>query len=95
MAALLCGLEAGDEVILSDPGYACYPNFIRFVDGMPVPVKVEQEDGFQYRPQAASCLRQLIGVTQRTLLVGFFIDKAMGLQPFETVSEDICGYTFR
>jgi aspartate/methionine/tyrosine aminotransferase len=45
-------LEAGDEVILSDPGYACYPNFIKFVDGVPVPVKVEQEDGFQYRPEA-------------------------------------------
>jgi aspartate/methionine/tyrosine aminotransferase len=45
-------LEAGDEVILSDPGYACYPNFIKFVDGLPVPVKVYEEDGFQYRPEA-------------------------------------------
>ena len=45
-------LEAGDEVILSDPGYACYPNFIRFVDGVPVPVPVYEEDGFQYRPEA-------------------------------------------
>jgi aspartate/methionine/tyrosine aminotransferase len=44
-------LEAGDEVILSDPGYACYPNFIRFVDGVPVPVPVYEEDGFQYRPE--------------------------------------------
>ena len=25
-------LEAGDEVIISDPHYACYPNFIRFVE---------------------------------------------------------------
>ena len=45
-------LEAGDEVILSDPGYACYPNFIRFVDGVPAPVQVYEEDGFQYRPEA-------------------------------------------
>jgi aspartate/methionine/tyrosine aminotransferase len=44
-------LEAGDETILSDPGYACYPNFIRFVDGVPVPVPVYEEDGFQYRPE--------------------------------------------
>jgi aspartate/methionine/tyrosine aminotransferase len=44
-------LEAGDETILSDPGYACYPNFIRFVDGIPVPVPVYEEDGFQYRPE--------------------------------------------
>jgi aspartate/methionine/tyrosine aminotransferase len=45
-------LEAGDEAILSDPGYACYPNFVRFVDGVPVPVPVYEEDGFQYRPRA-------------------------------------------
>ena len=44
-------LEAGDEVILSDPGYACYPNFIRFVDGVAAPVPVYEEDGFQYRPE--------------------------------------------
>jgi (5-formylfuran-3-yl)methyl phosphate transaminase len=45
-------LEAGDEVILSNPHYACYPNFIRFVQGEPVMVPVFEEDGFQYRPQA-------------------------------------------
>ncbi len=45
-------LEPGDEVILSDPGYACYPNFIRLVDGIPVSVPVYEEDGFQYRPEA-------------------------------------------
>jgi aspartate/methionine/tyrosine aminotransferase len=45
-------LEPGDEAILSDPGYACYPNFIRLVDGVPVSVPVYEEDGFQYRPEA-------------------------------------------
>ena len=44
-------LEAGDEVIISDPHYACYPNFIRFVQGVPVAVPVYEEDGFQYRPE--------------------------------------------
>mgnify|MGYP000228771863 CR=1 FL=1 len=44
-------LNPGDEVIISDPHYACYPNFIRFVDGVPVPVPVYEEDGFQYRPE--------------------------------------------
>lgn len=45
-------LDPGDEVILSDPGYACYPNFIKFVAGVPVPVPVYEEEGFQYRPEA-------------------------------------------
>jgi len=40
-------LEAGDEVIISDPGYACYPNFIRFAGGVPVPVPICEEGGFQ------------------------------------------------
>jgi aspartate/methionine/tyrosine aminotransferase len=45
-------LEKGDQVIISDPHYACYPNFIRFVQGVPVTVPVFEEDGFQYRPSA-------------------------------------------
>ena len=45
-------LEKGDQVILSDPHYACYPNFIQFVQGVPVTVPVYEEDGFQYRPEA-------------------------------------------
>ena len=45
-------LEPGEEVIISDPHYACYPNFIKFVQGVPVAVRVHEEDGFQYRPEA-------------------------------------------
>ncbi len=44
-------LEAGDEVIISDPHYACYPNFINFVEGRTVTVPVHEEDGFQFRPE--------------------------------------------
>jgi len=45
-------LEAGDQVILSDPAYACYDNFIRFAGAEPVRVAVSEEDSFQYRPEA-------------------------------------------
>ncbi len=44
-------LEPGQEVIVSDPGYACYTNFIQFVGGRAVLVPVREEDGFQYRPE--------------------------------------------
>jgi len=44
-------LEDGDEVIISDPHYACYPNFITFMKGVPVTVPVHEEDGFQFRPE--------------------------------------------
>jgi len=44
-------LEPGDEVILSDPHYACYPNFMTIADGVPRFIKVFEEDGFQYQPE--------------------------------------------
>jgi aspartate/methionine/tyrosine aminotransferase len=44
-------LEEENEVIISDPGYACYPNFINFLGGVPVKVPVYENDGFQYRPE--------------------------------------------
>jgi aspartate/methionine/tyrosine aminotransferase len=43
-------LNKGDEVIISDPHYACYPNFIRYLEGETVYVPVHEEDGFQYDP---------------------------------------------
>ena len=45
-------LDPGDEVVLSDPYYACYPNFIRYADGVPAYVDTTEEDAFQYRPEA-------------------------------------------
>ena len=45
-------LEKNDQVIISDPHYACYPNFIKFVQGQPATVRVYEEDGFQYRPES-------------------------------------------
>jgi aspartate/methionine/tyrosine aminotransferase len=45
-------LNPGDEVILSDPYYACYPNFIRYADGVPVSVPISEAEGFQYPPEA-------------------------------------------
>ncbi len=44
-------LETGDEVIISNPHYACYPNFVRSVGGKVVEVRTHPEDGFQYRPE--------------------------------------------
>ena len=44
-------LDRGDQVILSDPYYACYPNFVKYADGVPVTVDTTEEDAFQYRPE--------------------------------------------
>lgn len=47
---MLALLDPGDEVIISNPHYACYPNFIHTVGGVPVEVRTRAEEGFQYRP---------------------------------------------
>jgi aspartate/methionine/tyrosine aminotransferase len=45
-------LERGAEVILPNPYYPCYPNIISYVEGRPILVETEEEEGFQYLPAA-------------------------------------------
>ncbi|MBZ0157806.1 MAG: pyridoxal phosphate-dependent aminotransferase [Alphaproteobacteria bacterium] len=59
-------LERGDEVIISDPYYACYPNFIRFMEGKAVTVPVYEGDGFQYRPEA---IREAITAKTKAIVI--------------------------
>lgn len=44
MAALV---DAGDEVVLTDPHYACYPNFVRVLDGRVRTVPLRAAESFQ------------------------------------------------
>jgi aspartate/methionine/tyrosine aminotransferase len=62
--AALC--DPGDEIILTDPCYACYPNFIRFVDGVPRFLQTRPEQGFQPQPDD---VRTLINDRTRALLI--------------------------
>ena len=59
-------LDPGDEVVLSDPCYACYPNFVRYAEGVPVCVDTTEEDGFQYRPEA---IASRLGPRTRAILI--------------------------
>ena len=44
-------LNPGRGVAMSDPGYACYPNFVRFVGGRPVRIPIFEDNGFQLTPE--------------------------------------------
>ena len=46
--------DRGDQVILSDPHYACYPKFVKFAEAEPVYVPVAEDDAFQLRPEAVT-----------------------------------------
>ena len=59
-------LEAGDEVIMTDPHYPCYPNFAEFLGARPSRVKGYEEDGFQLRPEA---VKKNIGPKTRAILI--------------------------
>ena len=64
---ILCALlNTGDEVILSNPAYACYPNFVRYIDAVPVPVPVYAEEGFAFHPAA---IREKIGPRTGGILI--------------------------
>ena len=63
LAALL---DPGDEIILTDPHYACYPNFVRLVDAIPSYVKIREEDGFQVHHQD---IRRRLNVKTKAILI--------------------------
>jgi aspartate/methionine/tyrosine aminotransferase len=61
--ALLFGalLSPGDQVAMSNPGYSCYPSFIRFFGGEPLSVPVRESEGFRLTAkELGPCLNQKI-----------------------------------
>jgi len=48
---MLALLDHGDEVIISNPRYPCYQNFIHAAGGKLKEIKTFPEEGFQYRPK--------------------------------------------
>jgi Aspartate/tyrosine/aromatic aminotransferase len=59
-------LDPGDEMILSDPHYPCYPNFIQFIGGVPRFVPVYEEDGFQLEPNE---IKKNIGQRTKAVII--------------------------
>ena len=49
LLACLAALDPGDEVVLTDPHYACYPNFVRQADATVRTVPLAPDDGFAFR----------------------------------------------
>ena len=63
---MLLLLEPGDQVIVTDPAYACYANYVRIAGGEPVLLPLREEDGFQVDPDA---VRRLVTPRTRALLI--------------------------
>src|SRR5262245_30494628 len=59
-------LSAGDEVVLSDPHYACYPNFVRYADAVPIYVPTPEADRWSLRAEA---VRERLSPRTRAVMV--------------------------
>jgi (5-formylfuran-3-yl)methyl phosphate transaminase len=59
-------LDPGDEVIMPDPCYPAYPNYVSFLGGVPKLVPVRAEDGFRYRPEE---VRAAIGPQTKAVMI--------------------------
>jgi aspartate/methionine/tyrosine aminotransferase len=77
-------LEPGDEIILSNPYYPCYPNIIRFVDGSPVFVEVLEEEGFQYLPEM---IEEKLGPRVRGIMVNSPSNPTGNVMPAERMEQ--------
>jgi aspartate/methionine/tyrosine aminotransferase len=67
MLLLFTGLlSSGDEVVLSDPHYACYPNFVRYADARPVYVPTPETEGWSLR---ADAVRERLSPRTRAVMV--------------------------
>ena len=47
LMALRALCDVGDEVLVFNPGYACYANFVRTVNAVPVNIDLNPQDGFR------------------------------------------------
>lgn len=61
---LLC--NAGDEIIISNPGYACYRNFILACNACPIEVPLVAENDFQFD---INKVRQVITSRTRAIII--------------------------
>ncbi|HNQ86921.1 MAG TPA: aminotransferase class I/II-fold pyridoxal phosphate-dependent enzyme, partial [Deltaproteobacteria bacterium] len=66
LMAIACLVDAGDEVMMTDPYYACYPNFVKVLGARPLLIPAGSADGFQLDPSKVS---GRISKTTRALII--------------------------
>ena len=59
-------LDSGDELVMADPYYACYPNFVHYIGAKPLLVPVREEEAFKLK--ASDISRHLNSNTKGILI---------------------------
>ena len=82
---VLCSLlDPGDEVILANPAYACYANFIRYIGGVAVELPVRAENGFNLDPDE---VQKQITPKTKAILINSPANPTGTLVPPETMQQ--------
>ena len=66
LLAMLTVLNPGDEILITDPHYACYPQIISVARGVAKKIPVYESDGYQVDPAE---IRKNIGKKTKAILV--------------------------
>lgn len=80
-------VDPGDEVLVPDPGFACYPAFVRAFHGSPRPLRLDPASGYQYDAQA---VRAATTASTKALFVNSPSNPTAALQKVETL-ESLAG----
>jgi aspartate/methionine/tyrosine aminotransferase len=59
-------IEKRDEVIMSNPHYSCYPNFVKYLGGVPVYVYTNDTNGFTLEPET---VEQYVSPDTKAILI--------------------------
>jgi len=97
LTAIACLVDAHDEIIMTDPYYACYPNFAKILGAVPHLVPAGGADGFQLDP---SKVKDRTSKSTKALLInspanptGVCLDKehlkALSSLPIPIISDEI------
>ena len=79
--SILSVIDPGDEVLITDPHYACYPQIIKIAGGVPKKVRITEENGFQI--DVSEIKKNITGKTKAIILnspsnpTGAIIDKSI------------------
>ena len=77
-------LEPGDEVIYPSPGYPLFESFIRYIGGVPVPLRLREESGFNFTGED---LGRLITARTKMIYLNFPSNPTGGVASREQLAE--------
>jgi len=77
-------VEEGDEVIYPSPGYPLFESFIRYIGGVPVPLRLREESGFNF---TGPDLGELISARTKLIFVNFPSNPTGGVASREQLTE--------